>query len=70
MVDPHPYAVGTLKETFKKFPHIRDTVPAMGYSPQQVPLLLTVYGMVQYNSPASMWDAGWLLACIGSTGGV
>jgi predicted GTPase len=35
VVDPHPYAVGTIKETFEKFRQIRDTIPAMGYSPQQ-----------------------------------
>ena len=64
MVDPHPYAVGTLKETYKKFPHIRDTVPAMGYSPQQVLLLLTLYGMGLCGCSASMWDAGRLLACL------
>ena len=37
VVDPHPYAVGSIKEAFEKYRHIRDTIPAMGYSPQQAP---------------------------------
>ncbi|MBU2510999.1 cyclic 2,3-diphosphoglycerate synthase [bacterium] len=36
LVDPRPYLVGTLKETFKKYPEIGTLLPAMGYSPQQV----------------------------------
>jgi predicted GTPase len=35
-VDPKPYAKGTIKETFHKYPHIGRTLPAMGYSAQQV----------------------------------
>ena len=34
-VDPRPYAVGTIKETFDKFPHLRALLPAMGYSAAQ-----------------------------------
>lgn len=36
MVDPRPYLVGTLKETFEKYPNIGPLLPAMGYSDQQV----------------------------------
>ena len=36
MVDPRPYLVGTLKETFEKYPNIGTLLPAMGYSDQQV----------------------------------
>lgn len=36
MVDPRPYAVGSLKEVFQKFPHLDRALPAMGYSPQQL----------------------------------
>ncbi len=36
LVDPRPYLVGTLKETFEKYPEIGTLLPAMGYSPQQV----------------------------------
>lgn len=36
LVDPRPYLVGTLKETFEAYPGIGTLLPAMGYSPQQV----------------------------------
>ncbi|MBC16198.1 MAG: GTPase [Desulfovibrio sp.] len=36
MIDPRPYLVGTLKETFATYPGIGSLLPAMGYSAQQV----------------------------------
>jgi predicted GTPase len=36
LIDPRPYLIGTLKETFKKYPRIGSLLPAMGYSPQQI----------------------------------
>ncbi len=36
IVDPHPYAVGSIKSTFKKYPHIGRMLPAMGYGPKQI----------------------------------
>jgi predicted GTPase len=36
IVDPKPYAVGTLAETFRKYPDTGPILPAMGYSDQQV----------------------------------
>jgi len=36
MVDPRPYAVGKLAETFEKYPNIGILLPAMGYGDQQV----------------------------------
>ena len=36
LVDPRPYAVGSLKETYKKYPHIGRVLPAMGYSEGQM----------------------------------
>jgi len=35
-VDPRPYAVGSIRDTFKKYPRIRGLLPAIGYSPEQV----------------------------------
>ncbi len=35
-VDPRPYTVGTITETFEKYPEIGPLLPAMGYSGQQV----------------------------------
>ena len=36
IVDPRPFAVGSLKDTFKKYPHLHDVLPAMGYGEKQV----------------------------------
>ncbi len=36
LVDPRPYAVGSIAETFEKYPHIVDLLPAMGYGDGQV----------------------------------
>ena len=35
-VDPRPYTVGKLKETFEKYPNIGVLLPAMGYGEQQL----------------------------------
>ena len=36
IIDPKPYAVGTIAETFRKYPETGPILPAMGYSDQQV----------------------------------
>ena len=36
IVDPRPYAVGSIKATFKKYPHLGKVLPAMGYGPKQI----------------------------------
>lgn len=36
LVDPRPYAVGTLKETLKMYPELEYLLPAMGYGKQQL----------------------------------
>ena len=36
IVDPRPYAVGTIKEIYKQYPHLNAEVPAMGYSQEQM----------------------------------
>lgn len=36
IVDPRPYAVGSIIETYNKYPHTGPILPAMGYSPQQI----------------------------------
>ncbi len=35
LVDPRPYAVGSIRDTFEKFPHLTNILPAMGYSDAQ-----------------------------------
>ncbi len=36
LVDPRPYTVGTITETFEKYPEIGELLPAMGYGDQQI----------------------------------
>jgi predicted GTPase len=36
LIDPRPYAVGTIAETFKKYPRTGTLLPAMGYGKQQI----------------------------------
>ncbi len=36
LVDPRPYAVGKIKETFEHYPGLGPVLPSMGYSPKQV----------------------------------
>jgi predicted GTPase len=36
IVDPRPYATGSIKGTFMKFNHLKDVLPAMGYGDEQV----------------------------------
>ena len=35
IIDPRKYAVGSIAETFRKFTHLKDVLPAMGYSTEQ-----------------------------------
>lgn len=36
VIDPRAYAVGSLAEVFRNYPHIGPVLPAMGYSPEQI----------------------------------
>ena len=36
LVDPKPYAVGSIQRTYEKYPHLREVLPAMGYGEKQV----------------------------------
>lgn len=36
VIDPRPWAVGSLREVYAAWPHIGPVLPAMGYSPAQV----------------------------------
>jgi len=36
LVDPRPFAVGSIKETLAKYPHVTELLPAMGYGRQQM----------------------------------
>jgi len=36
VVDPHPYAVGSIRETFRRYPHVGALLPAVGYGGEQI----------------------------------
>jgi predicted GTPase len=36
IVDPRPHAVGSIKALFAKYPHLKNIIPAMGYTHEQV----------------------------------
>ena len=36
IVDPRPTAVGSIRDTFAKYPHCKDVLPAMGYGDKQM----------------------------------
>ena len=42
IVDPRPYFIGTVKETISKYPHLKELVPAIGYSKLQIQELQTI----------------------------
>ena len=35
IIDPRPWAIGSIKETFTKYPNVGPLLPAMGYGPEQ-----------------------------------
>ena len=41
IIDPRPYAIGSIKETFAKYPHLKNVLPAMGYGQKQIKELET-----------------------------
>jgi predicted GTPase len=36
IIDPRPFAVGSIKETFEKYTHLTNVLPAMGYGKKQI----------------------------------
>jgi predicted GTPase len=36
IIDPRPFAIGTLAKTYETYPHIGPVLPAMGYGPAQI----------------------------------
>jgi predicted GTPase len=36
IVDPRPWAVGTIADTFVRYPHVGAVIPAMGYGDEQL----------------------------------
>jgi predicted GTPase len=36
IIPAEQYALGSIKETYRRFPHLKSILPAMGYSPKQI----------------------------------
>jgi len=47
LVDPRPYTVGTITETYEKYPEIGSLLPAMGYGDQQIKDLETTINQTE-----------------------
>jgi len=50
IIDPRPYAIGSLKETYRKYSHIGALLPAMGYSKKQISELQRIINSVKCDS--------------------
>jgi len=50
LIDPRPYAVGSIADTFRKWPLLTCLIPAMGYSEMQISELQQTIN----NSPADL----------------
>ena len=50
LVDPRPYAVGSISETFEKYPEIGILLPAMGYGEQQIKDLETTINKTECDA--------------------
>ena len=46
IVDPRPYAVGSIAEAFKKYSHLENVLPALGYGKEQIEELEKVVNSV------------------------
>jgi len=58
IVDPRPYAVGTIRDTYDNYPHLERVLPAMGYSDeQQAALAQTINACCEAEQVACIVDA-------------
>jgi predicted GTPase len=53
VVDPRPHAVGTLAETYRRYPHIGPVLPAMGYGDAQTRDLAATIAAVDCDAVVS-----------------
>jgi len=50
LVDPKPYAVGSIKATYEKYPHLGKVLPAMGYGEKQVQELKDTIQRIDFDT--------------------
>ncbi|UCF37180.1 MAG: GTPase [Acidobacteriota bacterium] len=65
IVDPRPYAVGSIRDTFAKYPHVSEVLPAMGYGDTQVEELRQSINAVPCDLVlvGTPFDLGRLIKC-------
>ncbi len=65
IISPERFAVGSLKEVFRKFKHLHSVLPAMGYSPRQIRELERTLNRIpaDYIVSATPVDLSLLLKC-------
>ncbi len=49
IVDPRPYAVGTIRDVYNRYPHMGPVLPAVGYSAQQIRDLMETINRADYD---------------------
>lgn len=49
VVDPRPFAVGSIEQVFAKYPHIGPVLPAVGYGPRQIAELAETISAAQVD---------------------
>jgi predicted GTPase len=54
IIDPRPFAVGSIKKTFEKYSHLDRVLPAMGYGKKQIEELAQTID----NSPCDLVVSG------------
>jgi len=50
LVDPKPFAIGSIKRTYEKYPHLGPVLPAMGYGEKQIKELEATIAAVDCDS--------------------
>ena len=50
LIDPKPYAVGSIKTTYEKYPHLGKVLPAMGYGEKQIQELKETVQRIDYDT--------------------
>lgn len=64
LIDPRPFAVGSIREVYATYPHVGMVLPAMGYGPRQIQELRTTISRVNCDLVliATPVDLGALLS--------
>jgi len=50
LIDPKPYAIGSIKSTYEKYPHLGKVLPAMGYGEKQIQELKETIQRIDFDT--------------------